>query len=122
LSEIRVIWPGSAAPGDEMGTAPVREREVRTVNHTGPATNGNHLQNAVEHVYAVKHFLEVPYQLTDRDWQEACDGLEHVVIAAQQLAAVLTARCAVPGRADDLGAVHDLLHQAAAILTPTDPV
>jgi hypothetical protein len=88
---------------------------------SGPASSGDHLHQAVHDLYAVRNFLEAPFQLPANDWQEAYDGLGHVVLAAERLAATLKTRCPTDPVAE-LDAVHDLLREAKELLTRTKPL
>jgi hypothetical protein len=86
---------------------------------SGPPGNGDRLREAVGDLHAVRRFLEVPYRLTPRDWQEAYDGLRQVVIAAGELATILTTRCTDVDRATDLRVLDDLLRDVTGLLSRT---
>jgi len=87
----------------------------------GPAGSGDQLREAVQDLYAVLHYLEAPYQLSEHDWLDAHDGLAHVVLAAERLAATLLTRCPETGRkleqVDELAAARDLLRDANKLLS-----
>ncbi|GAA1115107.1 hypothetical protein GCM10009630_10650 [Kribbella jejuensis] len=74
-------------------------------------TTGDRFRQAVLDLDSVRHFLEAPYELTARDWQEAYDGLAHVVVAADRLAETLATRCSSIEHTADIAAAHDLLAQ-----------
>jgi hypothetical protein len=88
----------------------------------GPVNNGEHFQAAVQDLYGVLHFLEAPYELSAKDWQEAYDGLGRVVLAVERLSATLVARCPATDHAAELSVVHDLLRDASTRLTRTEPL
>jgi hypothetical protein len=84
----------------------------------GPPTSGDHLHQVVSDLNSVRHFLEAPYELSAKDWQEACDGFGHVVLAAQRLAETLATRCPSPEHAAAVADAHDLLLEAIERLSP----
>jgi hypothetical protein len=81
-------------------------------SETGPPTSGDHLRHAMTELYAVRQFLEAPYELTAKDWQQAYDGLGPVLLAIERLTEMLAARCPTADHTAELAAVHDLLHDA----------
>jgi hypothetical protein len=79
---------------------------------TGPPNSGDHHRHAMSELYAVRQFLEAPYELTARDWQEAYDGLGPVLLAIERLTEMLAARCPTADHTAELTAVHELLRDA----------
>jgi hypothetical protein len=86
----------------------------------GPAGSGDQLRQAVEDLYAVRQFLEAAYHLPEEEWLDVHDGLAHVMLAAERLAATLAARCPEAGvrsgHVEALAAVQDLLDDARTLL------
>lgn len=76
-------------------------------------TSGDRFRQAVTDLDSVRHFLEAPYELPAKDWQEAYDGLGHVVLAAERLAETLATRCPRLEHTADIAAARDLLDRTS---------